>query len=200
MERDGGDEFASLDCVRSDHEYGARLAFQRLADAGHTRVALVCAENTATAGALRAGFEAKASLFAPDACELMMIPSAPEYAPELVRRIDEVLDRFIARGITGALVHSDVAASVLSHRARDRHAPELENLEVIAYDDEVAALADPPLDAIAPRKSEVGRLALELVLERSRGTVGESIARHVVLPPALVLRSQDAPCSAEGIA
>lgn len=191
MERDGGDRFAALDSVRSDHEFGARLAFGRLADAGHRAVALVCAEHTATAGWLRAGFEDKRHLFDPGCTEQMLIPSAPEYAPELLTRIDEVLDRFCELGITGALVHSDVAAGVLSQRARERGVPELEHLEVIAYDDEVAGLADPPLDAIAPRKSEVGRLALELVLERSQASDDDLVPRHINVPPALVLRNTE---------
>lgn len=192
MERDGGDEFAMLDSVRSDHVFGARTAFQQLADAGHRAVALVCAEGTPTAGWLHTGFEAKRALFDEGRTARIDIVSAPEYSPELREQIDEVLDRFIELGITGALVHSDVAAGVLAQRARERGIAVPSQLEIIAYDDEVAALADPPLDAIAPRKHEVGRLALKLLLERAAETDGEIVPRHIVLPPALVLRAHAA--------
>lgn len=190
MERDGGDEFASLDSVRSDHVFGARIAFQKLADVGHRAVALVCAQGTATAGWLYAGFEAKRDLFAPGRAERIDIVSAPEYSPELREQIDQVLDRFIELGITGALVHSDVAAGVLAQRASERGIAVSAELEIIAYDDEVAALADPPLDAVAPRKHEVGRLALKLVLERAAENGTEIVPRHIVLPPSLVLRAR----------
>src|SRR5699024_793703 len=109
MERDGGDEFAGLDSVRSDHALGARIAFQRLADLGHRAVALVCADATPTAGWLRAGFDAKRRLFDTRRSEHFAIASVPEYEPAMHARIEEILDRFAARGLTGALVQSDVA-------------------------------------------------------------------------------------------
>lgn len=188
MERGGGDEFSMFDSVRSDHAFGARLAFQRLAENGHRAVALVAAEETATAGWLKAGFREKLTLFDEARSEILTIPSAPEYAPELLTRSDEILDWFAERGVTGALVHSDVAASVLAQRARERGIEVPDQLEIIAYDDEVAALADPPLSAIAPSKREVGRLALELVLERSGQDPDEVIPRWLKVPPRLVIR------------
>ncbi|MBY6060158.1 substrate-binding domain-containing protein [Microbacterium esteraromaticum] len=183
LERDGGDDFAMLDSVRSDHEFGARLAFQQLADDGHRSVALVSAERTPTAGWLRAGFEAKRGLF-DGATERMAIPSAPEYAPELQESLDTVLDRFAQLGTTGALVHSDLAAVALAQRARERRM----DVTVIAYDDEIAALADPPMDAVAPRKHEVGRLALMTALERAGQSADDVVPRHVTVPPAFALR------------
>ncbi|WP_162616522.1 substrate-binding domain-containing protein [Xylanimonas allomyrinae] len=188
MERDGGDEYALLDSVRSDHAYGARMAFGRLAGAGHRAVMLVCAEDTATSAWLHAGFEARRELFDPARTERMAIPSAPEYAPELRTRIDEVLDRCAELGVTGAVVHPDVAAILMAQRARERGIDIPRELEIIAYDDEVAALADPPLDAIAPPKHEVGRLALRLAIERARTSPTGALPRHIALPPSLVLR------------
>ena len=189
MERDGGDEFAALDSVRSDHALGARIAFQRLADLGHRAVALVCANTTATAGWLQAGFEAKRSLFETERCEQLAIVSAPEYEPAMQTRMDEILDRFAARGITGALVHSDVAAGVLAQRAHERGVMIPAQLDLIAYDDEIAALADPPLDAIAPPKREVGRLALRLAVERAVEPATERSSQQVTVAPQLVLRA-----------
>lgn len=186
MERDGGDQFAMLDCVRSDHAFGARIAFQQLADDGHRAVALV-SETTVTSGWLKDGFEQMQHLFAPGLTENMSIPSAPDYDPALQRRLDEVLDRFVELGITGTLVHSDIAAAALAQRARDRDM----NITVIAYDDEVASLADPPLAAVAPRKHEVGRLALRVVLDRTRTPGVEVVARHTTVPPTLIMRGLD---------
>ncbi|GAB2455882.1 substrate-binding domain-containing protein [Xylanimonas ulmi] len=186
MERDGGDEYAALDSVRSDHAYGARMAFGRLAGVGHRAVMLVCAERTATAGWLRAGFEATRDQF--DVAERVAIPSAPEFDPELRQRVDEALDRCVELGVTGALVHPDVAAILMAQRARERGIDTPGGLEIIAYDDEVAALADPALDAVAPPKDEVGRLALRLAFERARTSRNGALPRHIALPPTLVLR------------
>ncbi|NEE61569.1 substrate-binding domain-containing protein, partial [Streptomyces sp. SID8455] len=67
------------------------------------------------------------------------------------------------------------------------------DLALVTYDDEVAALADTPLSAVAPPKREVGRCAAELLVERLSGhryPGGEGAAprRHVALLPALRVR------------
>lgn len=191
MERDGGDEFTALDSVRSDHAFGARAAFRQLAAGGHRAVALVSAEATATAGWLRRGFDATRDLFDGERSERMSIPSLPEYSPELRGRLAEVLERCLERGITGALVHPDVAAGVLATLARSRGVAIPDEFEVIAYDDEVAELADPPLDAIAPRKHEVGRTALGLAIERTLApSPSEFVPRHITVPPVYVSRAE----------
>lgn len=189
MERDGGDEFADLDSVRSDHALGARIAFQHLADLGHRAVALVCAESTATAGWLQAGFETKRELFDAGRSEHLAILSAPEYEPEMLARVETILDRFASRGVTGALVHSDVAAGALAQRARERGVAIPAQLDLIAYDDEIAALADPSLDAIAPPKGEVGREAFRLAVQRMLDGPADRPPQKVTVAPRLVLRS-----------
>lgn len=186
MERDGLDEFAMLDSVRSDHALGARLAFQQLARDGHRLVALVSAEETASSGLLREGFEQSRVLFEAGGTSAFTVPSAPEYDPELVRRVDSAIDVMAEQGTTGVLVHSDIAAAVVAQRARDRDV----GLTVIAYDNELAALIDPPLDAVAPPKREVGRLALQLAVERVRGADGDFTPRHIMVPPRLLLHGQ----------
>lgn len=55
------------------------LAFQRPAENGHRAVALVAAEETATAGWLKAGFREKLTLFDEARSEILTIPSAPEH-------------------------------------------------------------------------------------------------------------------------
>ncbi|MFC8943072.1 substrate-binding domain-containing protein [Streptomyces griseoincarnatus] len=40
------------------------------------------------------------------------------------------------------------------------------DLAVVAYDDEVAGLADPPLTAVRPPKAAIGAGALELLMRR----------------------------------
>jgi len=62
-----------------------------------------------------------------------------------------------------------------------------EDLALIAYDDEVAALADTPLTAVAPPKREVGRHATELLVERlSQGA--DAPRQHLTLLPRLRVR------------
>ena len=61
------------------------------------------------------------------------------------------------------------------------------DLAVVAYDDEVADLAEVPLTAVRPPKEELGRLAAQLLLRRLR--LGPDAARHQVrIKPAVVVR------------
>jgi len=69
-----------------------------------------------------------------------------------------------------------------------------DDVAVIAYDDELAALADPPLTAVAPPRFAVGqaaaRLALSRLAERYRMIPGASRAprHHLDLLPELRVR------------
>jgi DNA-binding LacI/PurR family transcriptional regulator len=62
-----------------------------------------------------------------------------------------------------------------------------DDLALIAYDDEVAALADTPLTAVAPPKRDVGRHAAQLLVERL-GQSGGAPRRHLMLLPQLRVR------------
>jgi DNA-binding LacI/PurR family transcriptional regulator len=63
-----------------------------------------------------------------------------------------------------------------------------DDLALVTYDDEVAALAETPLTAVAPPKREVGRGAAELLVERL-GMAGDEPRRHVELLPRLRVRA-----------
>ncbi len=60
---------------------------------------------------------------------------------------------------------------------------------MVAYDDVVAALGSIPLTAVAPPKTEVGRVAAELLIRRLRGAA--ETAERVELLPELKIRVID---------
>lgn len=93
---------------------------------------------------------------------------------------------------TAALVHNDVDAIRIAQRLGELGIRVPQDLALVAYDDEVAALADIPLTAVAPPKHEVGRYAAQLLIERLRGAPagpGGQPRRHVDLLPRLRVRS-----------
>ena len=69
-------------------------------------------------------------------------------------------------GVTAALIHSDEDAIVLVPKLQARGIRVPDDLALIAYDDEVAGLADVPLTAVAPPKRAVGEQAAKLLLQR----------------------------------
>lgn len=162
-----GHPAAGLDRVRSDHAHGAAEAVAHLAGLGHRAIALAV-QDSPTAPRLRVGYRA-----AVEALGLTPVSAAPlDDAPsrseaKRFERTLEYLCQAVASGnVTAAIVHSDADAIVLIPRLQARGVRVPEDLAVIAYDDEVAGLADLPLTAVAPDKHAVGAAAARLLLDR----------------------------------
>ena len=162
-----GSPAAELDRVRTDRAHGAAMAVRHLADLGHRSIALAVQESV-HAGRIRDGFDG--------AVRSLGLTSVPVPPPEDhpastgTRRLEatlELLAGAVARdGVTAALVHSDADAIALVARLRERGVRVPEDLAVVAYDDEVASLAEVPLTAVAPPKRAVGAMAAQLLLTR----------------------------------
>ncbi|MFI0979987.1 substrate-binding domain-containing protein [Streptomyces sp. NPDC021093] len=195
-----GSPLDGLDRVCSDHAYGALLAVRHLVGLGHGAPVLVARADSPTALSVRAGYAAalgSPGLTAPRAA----IDSVPaELDPEGFETAVRQLCAAVADGVTAALVHNDVDAIQIVQRLAELGVRVPDDLAVVAYDDEVAALADTPLTAVAPPKREVGRHAAELLVERLGEQAGggggprEAPRRHLALLPSLRVRAS---CGAE---
>ncbi|MFD3943364.1 substrate-binding domain-containing protein [Streptomyces sp. NPDC058579] len=180
---------ATLDRVRTDRAHGAALAVNHLASLGHRSVAAVLQEGPHATG-ITAGY-----LNSVRSLGLETVPGSPftrgsgaEY-DDVAEYLVEAVER---HGVTAALVHSDEDAIVLVPRLQARGISVPEDLALVAYEDEVAALADVPLTAIAPPKQAVGELAAKLLLERlaERSSGSEPGPRqHLDLLPKLRIRA-----------
>ncbi|GAB4050697.1 substrate-binding domain-containing protein [Catellatospora paridis] len=179
---------AELDRVCSDHAAGAGLALRHLASLGHRQIALVSGIS-ATQVQVRRGYEAALSALGLSA----PMPPVELYAGDVVpERIEAVADTLAAavgeRRISAALVVGDVDALLIVQSLRARGVRVPEDLALVAYDDDVAALSDLPLTAIAPPKHAVGEAAVRLLLQRLSAE-GKGIPRyHLDLLPELRLR------------
>ncbi|MFD4754576.1 substrate-binding domain-containing protein [Streptomyces sp. NPDC058426] len=186
-----GHPAAALDRVRSDHAHGAAEAVTHLAGLGHRAVALAV-QDSPTAPQLRAGYEAAVSALGLDRAPDSPLDGEPPHSEtDRFERTLEYLCEAVARdGVTAALVHSDADAIVLIPRLQARGVRVPEDLAVIAYDDEVAGLADLPLTAVAPDKYEVGAASARLLLSRLTAPEGETEPprRHLDILPALRVR------------
>ena len=104
---------------------------------------------------------------------------------------ERVLAQVRAAGATALICRHDPVALTMVHHARQSGLRIPEDLSVIAYDDDVAALCDPPLTAISPPKGELGRQAsrmlLEMIQRRRSDVVG--CTQHLELEPSLVVRT-----------
>ncbi|WP_228994409.1 substrate-binding domain-containing protein [Streptomyces sp. DH8] len=203
-----GHPAARLDRVRSDHAHGAAEAVAHLAGLGHRAIALAV-QDSPTAPRLRAGYRAAVQalgLTPVTASPLDGVPPRSE-ADRFERTLEYLCEGVASGDVTAAIVHSDADAIVLVPRLQARGVRVPEDLAVIAYDDEVAGLADLPLTAVAPDKHAVGAAAARLLLSRlgvaepgaggaGAGAEGGSRAarRHLDILPALRVRVS---CGAE---
>ncbi|QDB79830.1 DeoR family transcriptional regulator [Georgenia wutianyii] len=184
-----------MDSVTSNHELGAAMALRLLVRLGHQRIGLVTVAKSPTTPAVRAGWRSACVELGLDPAGVPDVDTEDYGSPTWPERLDSVLDATLASRTTALLVHSDAEAIALLGRCDERGIRVPEDLSVIAYDDEVASMATPPLTAVHPPKTAIGRAAVELLLNRVRSP--EPVyTQRVVISPELRVRQSTAPPAA----
>ncbi|ONK10520.1 substrate-binding domain-containing protein [Streptomyces sp. MP131-18] len=187
LERRTDDHHEACESVVSDHRRGAFGAVRHLHRLGHPRVGLY-AYPSPTAPLIRDGHAAAVR-------QLRLDPAAPvregrRHPPgsqAAARQYDAFIEDCLASGTRAALVHSDQDAIVLLQRLRARGLRTPQDMALIAYDNELAALAEVPLTAVAPPKEQLGACAAQLLVDRL-GEPGGGAVRSVTMQPRLVIR------------
>jgi DNA-binding LacI/PurR family transcriptional regulator/DNA-binding CsgD family transcriptional regulator len=174
-----------LESVRSDHEAGAGIALRHLASLGHRKIGMAVFE-TPTTPQLRTGYERSVR-------QLGLGTDAPVEVIDETHAVGEATRAFVRRcidtGTTAVFVHSDHYAVEFVETVTEMGLTIPGDLSVVAYDDEVAALAGVPLTAVAPPKNDVGRFAATMCFERISATAQTGFARrHMTLTPTLSVR------------
>ncbi|MGS2619708.1 LacI family DNA-binding transcriptional regulator [Micromonospora sp. LZ34] len=171
------------DYVGSDHLRGTLQALRHLTEIGHHRIALLTSE-TATSPSICRGFDLASHLLdlPPD------VPRATGQPHDSIEHVDAFLDSALASGATALVAHPDQQAALVMQRARLRGLTVPDDLAIVAYDDEFAALADIPLTAVAPPRQAVGRTAVMVMAQRLRE--GDAhVPRQTLLLPRLHVRA-----------
>ncbi|MFB7914245.1 LacI family DNA-binding transcriptional regulator [Streptomyces sp. NPDC056061] len=183
-----GSPLDGLDRVCSDHAHGVLLALRHLVGLGHGAPLLMARADSPTAVAVRSGYTEALDVLGLRAPREAIDSVPAELAPDAFEEAVQALHAAVRGGIaTAALIHNDVDAIQVVQRLAELGVRVPDDLALIAYDDEVAALADTPLTAVAPPKREVGQHATELLVERlGRRTAGPR--RHLTLLPQLRVR------------
>ncbi|MBE1874734.1 LacI family DNA-binding transcriptional regulator [Myceligenerans pegani] len=175
-----------LESVVTDHALGAAMGVRHLAAEGHGRIGLVTSRTSPTSRGVRAGWrEAVGELGLGDGC--LDLDTVSHRDPGWHDDTERVLDACAGSGTTALLVHADREAISLVERARDRGLRVPEDLAVVAYDDEVAGLADPPITGIRPPKAALGAAALDLLVRRI--TEPDRPVHRIQLGPQLIVRA-----------
>ncbi|MFI6605890.1 substrate-binding domain-containing protein [Streptomyces sp. NPDC050507] len=184
-----GSPLDGLDRVCSDHAHGVLLAVRHLVGLGHGAPLLMARADSPTALAVRSGYVEALTVLGLRAPQDVIDSVPAELAPEAFEEAVQALREAVHSGVaTAALIHNDVDAIQVVQRLAELGVRVPEDLALIAYDDEVAALADTPLTAVAPPKREVGRHATELLVERLGQGGTDTPRRHLTLLPQLRVR------------
>ncbi|MEU4999181.1 substrate-binding domain-containing protein [Streptomyces sp. NPDC021622] len=191
-----GSRGADIGRVGSAHAEGAASAVRHLAALGHRRIALL-SRTTHTSPHLRRGYRAAISSFGFAQDDLSPLDAAgPGGFDTFERDTDRLLELAASDGVRAAIVHTDADAINLLQRLTARGLRVPEDFAIVAYDDELAALADVPLTSIAPAKHAMGDTAVRLLL-RQLTEPGVRSAHIELLPRLRVRASCGAPADAD---
>jgi DNA-binding LacI/PurR family transcriptional regulator len=175
-----------LEWVRSDHALGLEIAVYHLRRQGHRGIGLVLADGSPTSTHLRHAWRTAATDRELSGALAVRDPVTLG-TPGQRDVIHRILRECRPSRITALIVHSDPHAIAIAQSCAEVGIAIPGDLAIVSYDDEVAHLAEPPLTAVRPPKSHVGRIAVELMV--SRLLDGERRPAHrVLLAPELVVR------------
>jgi DNA-binding LacI/PurR family transcriptional regulator len=188
---------SQLEWVRSDHALGLEIGVRHLHQHGHRSIGLVLSKGSPTSTHLERGWERVCAdlELSPD---LVVRESVRMEEPGYRETIAQLLERCRSTGTTALVIHSDPDAMSVAQYCVERGVTIPDDLAIVAYDDEVAALAEPAMTAIRPPKPMVGRTAVELMVARLiEGRRRPS--QRILIAPELIIRDSSIPLGSRGI-
>lgn len=181
-----------LQWVATDHRRGGAAAVEHLHAQGHRWIGLFGTDNI-TGAQVAQGWRAALASYGLDHTQQIVGPMGSFHRngshrnDNRVSATDEVITRVRQGSLTALIVQPDPDAIALLQRCSEAGIRVPEDLAVVAYDDEVASMGEPPLTAVQPAKHHLGRMAMEVLLARLRQGP-ESPLQQLLVRPQLVVR------------
>ncbi|MFE9575762.1 LacI family DNA-binding transcriptional regulator [Nocardia sp. NPDC006044] len=176
---------ADVDTVNDDGEVGTGLAVDHLASLGHRRIVHLDGGTAFTASPRRKGYQ---TAMERHGLEPMVVPS--EHTDSAgIAAVQKLLNLFTRDNFPTALVCGNDFNAVGAMSALEEAGLRVpEDVSIVGYDNtSLAALRHVSLTTIDQPRVQMGRLAIEALVERLRADRTEPVRRR--LQPSLVVRS-----------
>lgn len=184
------DTVPGTDAVHNHDHAGAALAVRHLVEQGHRHLAHVTLSSRPGPAMRRAGFLAETERLGLRE-NVQVIGPDRESADAGIEQLLRALHRGDADAPTAVFAANDIAAVTVLHRAADRRIDVPGQLSVVGYDSSAVALTvRPHLTSVNQPRQEMGRLAAQMLRERSAGRTRDAVS---VVDPVLTLRSSTGP-------
>lgn len=176
-----------LQWVASDHRRGGQSAVEHLHQQGHRWIGFFGVDNV-TGAQVREGWKEALTAKGIDVQEQLVGPSGAFSNSDASSAFDEVVRRVRNGTLSALIVQPDPDALALSQRCQDQNIRVPDDLAIVAYDDELALMGEPPLSAVRPPKFQVGHQAMMTVVSRIRRGP-DTAPVELLLRPKLNVRS-----------
>ena len=177
-----------VDCVHTDGQRGAELVIEHLVGLGHRRILHIDGHRNASAHERRDGYER--GMRAAGLDELIEIRTGGDDETDAFA----VIDQMLAAGPppTAIFAFNDLLAAGVLDRLDDRQLTVPDDISLVGFDNTfISAIHHLSLTTVNQPRFAMGRLAVEMLLERTQGGRQE-LVRHT-LEPELVVRGTTGP-------